>query len=46
MFNSDFWNEVLIGGIGIVLTGFLTLFALAIIRYMWLLIKHWNDEWY
>ncbi len=46
MFNSDFCNYVLFSFMEIVLTGFLVLVALVIIRYMWLLIKHWNDEWY
>lgn len=46
MVDSNFWNEVLIGGMGIVLTGFLVLVTLVIVRYMWLVIKHWNDEWY
>lgn len=45
MVNSDFCNEVLFSFMEIVLTGFLVLVTLAIIRYMWLLIKHWNDDW-
>lgn len=46
MVDSDFWYKVLIGGMSIVVTGFMALVALVIVRYMWLVIKHWYDEWY
>ena len=46
MVDSGFWHEVLFGCMSIVLIGFLALIALVVVRYMRLVIKHWNDEWY
>lgn len=45
MVDSNFWHEVLFNCMGFVLTCFLVLVALVAVRYMWLVIKHWNDEW-
>ena len=45
MVDSGFWHEVLFGCMGIVLTCFMALIALVVVRYMWLVIKHWDDDW-